>query len=80
VQDSVYDAFAEAQQGGRGAVFGNGAAPGIDRPLINAAAVKKVESLIADGVKRRVGTLGGIGTAPGGTFSSRPSSAMRRRR
>src|SRR6185436_1241408 len=49
---------------------GNGAAPGIDQgPLINQAAVEKVESLIADGVKHGASvTLGGKRHRLGGTF------------
>src|SRR6185503_20249908 len=54
VQDGVYDAFAQKLKTAVATLkVGDGAAPGIEQgPLINMAAVEKVESLIADGVKR----------------------------
>ncbi|MSP93916.1 MAG: NAD-dependent succinate-semialdehyde dehydrogenase [Alphaproteobacteria bacterium] len=54
VQDGVYDAFAEKLGVAVAALkVGDGAAPGVDQgPLINMAAVEKVESLIAEGVAK----------------------------
>ena len=71
VQDGVYDAFAEKlKKAIAGLKVGDGAAAGIDQgPLINMAAIEKVEELIADGVAKgaRV-TLGGKRHSLGGTF------------
>jgi succinate-semialdehyde dehydrogenase/glutarate-semialdehyde dehydrogenase len=54
VQDGVYDAFAAKLAKAVGALkVGDGTLPGVEQgPLINMAAVEKVEALIADGVKR----------------------------
>ena len=54
VQDGVYDAFAAKLQAAVEAMkVGNGMEPGVGQgPLINAAAVAKVEEHIADAVKR----------------------------
>jgi succinate-semialdehyde dehydrogenase/glutarate-semialdehyde dehydrogenase len=71
VQDSVYDAFAEKLKKAVAVLkVGDGAAPGIEQgPLINMAAVEKVESLIADGVKRGAKIdFGGKRHKLGGTF------------
>ena len=71
VQDGVYDAFAEKLKKAVAALkVGDGAAPGIEQgPLINMAAVEKVESLIADGVKHGAKIdLGGKRHKLGGTF------------
>jgi succinate-semialdehyde dehydrogenase/glutarate-semialdehyde dehydrogenase len=71
VQDSVYDAFAERLKKAVAALkVGDGAAPGIEQgPLINMAAVEKVESLITDGVNRGARVdLGGKRHKLGGTF------------
>ncbi len=69
VQDSVYDAFAEKLAvAAQKLKIGNGAVDGITTgPLINAAAVKKVEEHIADALKKggKV-TLGG--KSMGGNF------------
>jgi succinate-semialdehyde dehydrogenase/glutarate-semialdehyde dehydrogenase len=71
VQDAVYDAFAAKLKTAVAALkVGDGAAPGIEQgPLINIAAVEKVESLLADGVKHGAKIdLGGKRHALGGTF------------
>jgi succinate-semialdehyde dehydrogenase/glutarate-semialdehyde dehydrogenase len=71
VQDGVYDAFAEKLKKAVAALkVGDGAAPGIEQgPLINMAAVEKVESLLADGVNHGAKIdLGGKRHALGGTF------------
>ena len=71
VQDGVYDAFAEKLKKAVAALkVGDGAMPGIEQgPLINMAAVEKVESLIADGVKHGAKIdLGGKRHKLGGTF------------
>jgi succinate-semialdehyde dehydrogenase / glutarate-semialdehyde dehydrogenase len=54
VQDGVYSAFAEKLTKAVGALkVGNGASAGVEQgPLINMAAVEKVEELIQDGLKR----------------------------
>jgi succinate-semialdehyde dehydrogenase/glutarate-semialdehyde dehydrogenase len=71
VQDGVYDAFAEKlKKAVAGLKVGDGMAAGTDQgPLINMAAVEKVEELIADGVAKgaRV-TFGGKRHSLGGTF------------
>jgi succinate-semialdehyde dehydrogenase/glutarate-semialdehyde dehydrogenase len=71
VQDGVYDAFAEKlKKAVAGLKVGDGTEAGIDQgPLINMAAVEKVEELIADSVAKgaRV-TLGGKRHSLGGTF------------
>jgi succinate-semialdehyde dehydrogenase/glutarate-semialdehyde dehydrogenase len=71
VQAGVYDAFAEKLKKAVAALkVGDGAMPGIEQgPLINMAAVEKVESLIADGVKHGAKIdLGGKRHKLGGTF------------
>jgi succinate-semialdehyde dehydrogenase / glutarate-semialdehyde dehydrogenase len=71
VQDGVHDAFATKLAAAVKALkVGDGALPGIDQgPLINMAAVEKVEALIADGVKRGAKIeLGGKRHKLGGTF------------
>jgi succinate-semialdehyde dehydrogenase/glutarate-semialdehyde dehydrogenase len=71
VQDRVYDAFAAKLQKAVGALkVGDGAMPGVDQgPLINMAAVEKVEALIADGVKHGAKIdIGGKRHKLGGTF------------
>jgi len=71
VQDSVYDAFARKLEKAVALLkIGNGASPGVEQgPLINMAAVEKVEELIQDGVKRGAKiTLGGKRHELGGTF------------
>jgi len=71
VQDGVYDAFAEKLSKAVGALkVGDGMMPGIEQgPLINMAAVEKVEHLLADGVKRGAKiALGGKRHKLGGTF------------
>ena len=71
VQSGVYDAFAEKLTAAVGKLkVGNGMEPGVTQgPLINAAALAKVEEHIADAVARgaRVVT-GGKRHALGGTF------------
>ncbi len=71
VQDGVYDAFAaKLKTAVEGLKVGDGMEPGVTQgPLINAAAVEKVEEHIADAVKRgaRVVT-GGHRHARGGNF------------
>jgi succinate-semialdehyde dehydrogenase/glutarate-semialdehyde dehydrogenase len=71
VQDGVYDAFAEKLGKAVAALkVGDGAMAGVEQgPLINMAAVEKVESLIADGVKHGAKIdLGGKRHKLGGTF------------
>ena len=71
VQDGVYDAFAEKLKKAVAALkVGDGATAGVEQgPLINMAAVEKVESLIADGVKHGAKIdLGGKRHKLGGTF------------
>ena len=71
VQDGVYDAFAEKLKKAVAALkVGDGAMPGVEQgPLINIAAVEKVESLIADGVKHGAKIdIGGKRHKLGGTF------------
>jgi succinate-semialdehyde dehydrogenase/glutarate-semialdehyde dehydrogenase len=71
VQDGVYDAFAAKLKAAvEGLKVGDGMEPGVTQgPLINAAAVEKVEEHIADALKRgaRIVT-GGHRHARGGTF------------
>ena len=71
VQDGVYDAFAaKLATAVKALKVGDGASPGVEQgPLINMAAVEKVESLIADGVKRGARIdVGGKRHTLGGTF------------
>ena len=71
VQEGVYDAFAtKLATAVKALKVGDGAQPGIEQgPLINMAAVEKVESLIADGVKHGAKIdLGGKRHKLGGTF------------
>jgi succinate-semialdehyde dehydrogenase/glutarate-semialdehyde dehydrogenase len=71
VQDGVYDAFAEKLKKAVAALkVGDGSTPGVEQgPLINMAAVEKVESLIADGVKHGAKIdFGGKRHKLGGTF------------
>ena len=71
VQDGVYDAFAEKLGVAVTALkVGDGAAPGVEQgPLINMAAVEKVESLIAEGVAKGAKVVqGGKRHRLGGTF------------
>jgi len=71
VQDGVYDAFAAKLEKAVAALkVGNGATPGMDQgPLINMAAVEKVEALLADGVAHGAKIeLGGKRHKLGGTF------------
>ena len=71
VQDGVYDAFAEKLGRAVAALkVGNGAAAGVEQgPLINMAAVEKVEELIEDGLKHGAKIQqGGKRHALGGTF------------
>ena len=71
VQDGVYDAFAAKLRTAVAALkVGDGTQPGVEQgPLINIAAVEKVESLIADGVRRGARVeIGGKRHALGGTF------------
>jgi succinate-semialdehyde dehydrogenase/glutarate-semialdehyde dehydrogenase len=71
VQDGIYDAFARRLTERAGAMkLGNGLEPGVEQgPLINEAAVAKVEAHVADALARG-GTLmaGGRRHAPGGTW------------
>jgi succinate-semialdehyde dehydrogenase / glutarate-semialdehyde dehydrogenase len=69
VQENVYDAFAAKLVAAVGKLkVGNGAADGVTTgPLINAAAVKKVEEHIADALAKG-GTLATGGKALGGNF------------
>jgi succinate-semialdehyde dehydrogenase/glutarate-semialdehyde dehydrogenase len=71
VQEGVYDAFARKLEKAVAALkVGNGATAGIEQgPLINMAAVEKVEELIQDGVTHGAKvTLGGKRHKLGGTF------------
>jgi succinate-semialdehyde dehydrogenase/glutarate-semialdehyde dehydrogenase len=71
VQDRVYDAFAEKLGKAVAALkVGDGMMPGIEQgPLINMAAVEKVEELIADAASKGAKiTLGGKRHKLGGTF------------
>jgi len=71
VQDAVYDAFAQKLEKAVAALkVGNGASPGVEQgPLINMAAVEKVEELIENGLKHGAKiTLGGKRHKLGGTF------------
>src|SRR5438067_1400600 len=71
VQDGVYDAFTEKLSRVVGALkIGNGMTPGIEQgPLINMAAVEKVEELIGEATKKGAKVaLGGKRHALGGTF------------
>jgi succinate-semialdehyde dehydrogenase/glutarate-semialdehyde dehydrogenase len=71
VQDGVYDAFAAKLKAAVEAMkVGNGMEPGVSQgPLINAAAVAKVEEHIADAVKRGASVVtGGARHALGGNF------------
>lgn len=71
VQESVYDKFvARFSEAVRGLKVGNGTEKGIDiGPLINAAAIAKVESHVADAVERGATVeVGGRRHALGGTF------------
>ena len=71
VQDGVYDAFAaKLKIAVEGLKIGNGMDPGVTQgPLINAAAVSKVEAHIADALKRGASLVtGGHRHALGGNF------------
>jgi succinate-semialdehyde dehydrogenase/glutarate-semialdehyde dehydrogenase len=71
VQESVYDAFAaKLATAVKALKIGDGSQPGIEQgPLINMAAVEKVEALIADGLKHGAKVdLGGKRHKLGGTF------------
>ena len=71
VQDGIYDAFTEKLSRAVGALkIGNGMVPGIEQgPLINMAAVEKVEELIGEATKKGAKVaLGGKRHALGGTF------------
>ena len=71
VQEGVYDAFAaKLATAVKALKVGDGAQPGIEQgPLINMAAVEKVEALIADGVKHGAKVdLGGKRHKLGRTF------------
>jgi succinate-semialdehyde dehydrogenase/glutarate-semialdehyde dehydrogenase len=71
VQEGVYDAFAaKLATAVKALKVGDGAQPGVEQgPLINMAAVEKVEALIADGVKHGAKIdLGGKRHKLGGTF------------
>src|SRR5438105_6813346 len=71
VQDAIYDAFAERLTKAVSALrIGNGMIPGIEQgPLINMAAVEKVEQLIGDATSKGAAiALGGKRHALGGTF------------
>src|SRR5271170_3561512 len=71
VQDGVYDAFAAKLKAAVEAMkVGNGMEPGVSQgPLINAAAVTKVEEHIADALKRGATVVtGGKRHQLGGTF------------
>jgi len=71
VQEGIYDAFAEKLAKAVAALkVGNGAMPGIDQgPLINMAAVEKVEQLIGDATEKSAKIqLGGKRHRLGGTF------------
>jgi succinate-semialdehyde dehydrogenase/glutarate-semialdehyde dehydrogenase len=71
VQDGVYDAFSEKLSRAVSALkVGNGMAPGIEQgPLINMAAVEKVEELIGDATAKGASVaLGGKRHSLGGTY------------
>ena len=71
VQEGIYDAFAaKLATAVKALKIGDGSQPGIEQgPLINMAAVEKVEALIADGVKHGAKIdLGGKRHKLGGTF------------
>lgn len=71
VQDGVYDAFAEKFKAAVAKLkVGNGTEPGVTQgPLINAAAVEKVESLVADARAKGAEVVCGGGRAEGsGSF------------
>ena len=71
VQDGVYDAFAEKFKAAVAKLkVGNGTEPGVTQgPLINAAAVEKVESLVADArAKGAEVVCGGARTEGSGSF------------
>jgi succinate-semialdehyde dehydrogenase/glutarate-semialdehyde dehydrogenase len=71
VQDGVYDLFAKKLgEAVRGLVVGEGFHDGVHQgPLINAAALEKVESLVADAVEKGARVVcGGHRHALGGTF------------
>src|SRR5579863_4914485 len=71
VQDGVYDAFAEKlSRAVADLKVGNGMTPGMEQgPLINMAAVEKVEHLIGDATSKGAAiALGGRRHALGGTF------------
>ncbi len=71
VQDGVYDAFAEKLGAAVAKLkVGAGTAPGVTQgPLINAAAVDKVEALVADALGKGARALtGGARAAGAGTF------------
>ncbi len=71
VQDGIYDAFAERLAAAVGALrIGDGLEPGVTQgPLINAAAVAKVEDLVADAVAKGAKTVcGGRRVEGDGTF------------
>ncbi len=79
VQDTVYDIFAEKLAVAISTLqVGEGTEKGVTQgPLINEAAVEKVERHIGDAVAKgaRV-TVGGARHAKGGTFFQRPCSPM----
>jgi succinate-semialdehyde dehydrogenase/glutarate-semialdehyde dehydrogenase len=71
VQDGVYDAFTEKlSRAVSGLKIGNGINPGIEQgPLINMAAVEKVEELLGDATKKGATiAFGGKRHSLGGTF------------
>jgi succinate-semialdehyde dehydrogenase/glutarate-semialdehyde dehydrogenase len=71
VQDAVYDAFAERLAAAVARLsLGNGLEPGVDQgPLIDAAALAKVEHLIADAQDQGARAItGGRRSVLGGTF------------
>jgi len=71
VQDAVYDTFAERLAAAVGRLWlGNGLEPGVDQgPLIDAAALAKVEHLIADARDQGARVItGGRRSVLGGTF------------
>ncbi len=85
VQDGVYDAFtAKLKAAVEAMKVGNGMEPGVSQgPLINAAAVQKVEEHIADALKRGASVVtGGHRHKLGGNFfeptvlANVPNSAM----
>ncbi len=71
IQDGIYDAFSEKLARAVSALkVGNGAAPGIEQgPLINMAAVEKVEELLSEATGKGAKiALGGKRHSLGGTF------------